>query len=138
MLITAAHQQITREWWDLHRIRYDLFISPLVLEEAARGDHEAAGKRMGFLSSIPSLEPTSEALDLAEALIQDGALPPKAQDDAAHVAIAAVNNIDFLLTWNCRHIDNAEIKPLIRSICAIKGYRCPEICTPEELKGGEE
>jgi hypothetical protein len=69
-------------------------------------------------------------------LISDGALPSNARDDATHVAIAAVHHMDYLVTWNCRHIDNAEAKPLIRSVCAVHGYVCPEICTPEELMGG--
>ena len=78
----------------------------------------------------------SEAVtDLAVALLAEGALPRKATDDAVHVAVSAYHNVDYLLTWNCRHIDNAEMKPLMRSICAVQGYMCPEICTPLELMG---
>ena len=82
------------------------------------------------------LEVVEEAYDLAAALISQGALPPAAEDDATHIALAAVHGIDYLLTWNCRHIDNAETKPVVRAICATRGYACPEICTPEELMGG--
>lgn len=135
-LLTTAHQQITREWWDKHRLRFELFISLLVEEEAKRGDKEAASRRVGVIADLPRLEIVEEAYALAKDLIAAGALAPSAQDDAAHIALAAVHNMDYLLTWNCRHIDNAENKPLVRSVCAAHGYTCPEICTPEELMGG--
>ena len=135
-LVAAAHQQITREWWDRHRARFDQYISPLVLDEAGRGDPDAAARRLSALHGFDVLEATRSAADLVDVLISDGALPSVARDDAAHVAIATVHSIEYLVTWNCRHIDNAEAKPLIRSVCAVHGYTCPEICTPEELMGG--
>ena len=135
-LLAAAHQQVTREWRDYHRHRFELFISPMVLDEASRGDPEAASRRLAALDGFSVLEATSSAADLVDVLIADGALPSVARDDATHVAIAAVHSVDYLVTWNCRHIDNAETKPLIRSVCAVHGYPCPEICTPEELMGG--
>jgi hypothetical protein len=136
VLLAAAHQQVTREWWDHHRHRFDLHISQLVLDEAARGDPDAAALRLAALEGFAVLEATQSAAELVDMLISDRALPSAARDDAAHVAIAAVHNMDYLVTWNCRHIDNAEAKPLIRSVCAVHGYVCPEICTPEELMGG--
>ncbi len=81
------------------------------------------------------LEIVEEAYDLAAALILQGALPPPAENDATHIALAAVHGIDYLLTWNCRHLDNAETKPIVRSVCVTRGYTCAEICTPEELMG---
>jgi hypothetical protein len=136
VLLAAAHQQVTHEWWNHHRYRFDLYISQLVLDEAARGDPDAAALRLAALEGFAVLEATQSAAELVDMLIADGALPGAARDDAAHVAIAAVHNMDYLVTWNCRHIDNAEAKPLIRSVCAVHGYVCPEICTPEELMGG--
>ena len=135
-LLAAAHQQITREWWDHRRHRFEQYISPMVLDEAGRGDPEAAARRLAALDDFPVLEPTQSAAELVDVLISDGALPSVARDDATHVAIATVHRMDYLVTWNCRHIDNAEAKPLIRSVCAVHGYTCPEICTPEELMGG--
>jgi predicted nucleic acid-binding protein len=137
-LLVAAHQQTTREWWDNHRSRFEVFISPLVEEESRRGDKDAASRRIAEIGDLPSLQIVEQAYDLSRALIEEGALPSAAQDDAAHIALAAVHNMDYLLTWNCRHIDNAERKPLLRSVCAAHGYTCPEICTPEELMGGGE
>ncbi len=135
-LVVAAHQQITREWWDGYRGAYGLFVSPLVAEEARRGDADAAAKRVSVIADLPSLQIVPAAYELAARLIEAGALPASAQDDAAHIALAAVHGMDYLLTWNCRHLDNAETKPLVRSVCAVHGYCCPEICTPEELMGG--
>lgn len=137
-LLAAAHQQITREWWDNHRTRFDIFVSPLVVEESKRGDQDAASRRVVAIEGLQVLEVVEEAYELASALIREGALPPSAQDDAAHIALAAVHGMDYLLTWNCRHIGNAETKPVIRSVCARNGYTCPEICTPEELMGGDD
>lgn len=137
-LMAAARQQITRDWWDTHRMRFDLFVSPLVDQEAKRGDPDAARRRVEALGNLPALEVVDEAYDLAAALIAEGALPPSAEDDAAHIALAAVHGMDYLLTWNCRHIDNAETKPIVRSVCIAHGYSCPEICTPEELMGDQD
>ena len=135
-LLAAAHQQVTRDWWDHHRLRFEQYISPMVIDEASRGDPEAAARRLAALDDFSVLEATQSAAELVDILISDGALPSVARDDATHVAIATVHRMDYLVTWNCRHIDNAEVKPLIRSVCAVHGYVCPEICTPEELMGG--
>ncbi len=137
-LLVSARQQITHEWWDTHRARFDLFVSPLVEQEARRGDSDAALRRGNALGDLPTLEIVEEAYELAAALIAESALPTAAKDDATHIALAAVHRMDYLLTWNCRHIDNAETKPVIRSVCAKLGYACPEICTPEELMGDQD
>jgi predicted nucleic acid-binding protein len=135
-LLASARQQITERWWHDHRHRFELFTSPVVETEAGKGDAEAAKRRLSAMAGIPQLGVNAEAERLAERFIQDGAVPKMATEDALHVALAAVHRIDYLLTWNCRHIDNAEKKPVIRATCAILGYPCPEICTPEELMGG--
>ena len=90
---------------------------------------------MEVLERIPLLSLTDEVTQLAAVLVTGGAMPPNAADDAVHIAVAAVHRMDYLLTWNCRHIDNAEMKPLIRSLCIANGHACPEICTLQELSG---
>ena len=135
-LLASARQQITERWWHDHRQRFDLFVSSVVETEAAKGDSEAAERRLSVIRGIPQLAVSVDVERLAMQLIQEGAVPVAAAEDALHVALAAVHRMDYLLTWNCRHIDNAEKKPAIRSVCAILGYPCPEICTPEELMGG--
>ena len=135
-LLVTAHQQLTRTWWDSNRNRFQTFVSPVVLSEASRGNPDAAERRLSYIKDISVLEIVPKAIELTSILLREGALPATAQNDAAHIAIAAVHDIDYLLTWNCRHIDNAEMKPIIRSVILKRKYNCPEICTPEELMGG--
>jgi hypothetical protein len=135
-LLVKAWRKATIDWWDAQRHRFGLFISDTVLDEAGRGDKIAAAQRLDALSGIPVLAITEDVLTLSRALVKDGALPRKAIDDSLHIAIPAVHCVDYLLTWNCRHIDNAEMKPVIRNVCTANGFTCPEICTPQELMGG--
>lgn len=134
-LIAAAWQKETIDWWETQKDRFDLYISEVVIEEASRGDASAASRRLAALEGIEVLELNEAAVKLSKTLIQKGGIPKKALDDALHVAIASVQGIDFLLTWNYRHIDNAEMKPKIRRIIEKHGYLCPEIATPIELMG---
>jgi len=97
------------------------------------GDAEAAARRMSLLRDIPELAISEPVTDLAAALVSAAAIPPKGQADALHIATAAIHGIDYLLTWNCRHIDNPAQKPAIRAICLREGFVCPEICTPFEI-----
>ena len=132
-VVIAGHQQVTHEWWDTRRADYELCVSQLVLDEAGAGDAQAAQERLVVLESMQVLETTPEALELAKALLQAGALPAKATNDALHIAVAARKQVPYLLTWNCRHLANATVRPMIESVCAAKGYKAPIICTPEEL-----
>ena len=137
-LLAAAWQTATAEWWDTHRSRFDLCTSALTVEEAGRGNQEAAARRLEALGGISMLPITEAVADLSDAIISGRALPPSAQNDAIHIAVSAVHGIDYLLTWNFRHLANAETRPLIREVCEQKGYNSPEICTPSELMGGSE
>jgi len=132
-VVIVGHQQVTREWWDTRRGSYELCVSQLVLGESAAGDPEAAQERLAVLQAMTFLETTTAALALAKELIRAGALPAKAADDALHIAIAATQGVPYLLTWNCRHLANATMRPLIESVCASNGFKAPIICTPEEL-----
>jgi hypothetical protein len=132
-LFTAGCQQITRDWWDDRRDRFDLFTSEIVLLEARSGDSDAVARRLEVLQGIAELVLTDRAEELARALVAQKAIPAKAQADALHVAVAAVHRMDYLLTWNCRHINNPEIKPAVRRVCESVGIACPEICTPLEI-----
>ncbi|MGD9632842.1 MAG: type II toxin-antitoxin system VapC family toxin [Pirellulales bacterium] len=132
-IVMAARQQITREWWDGHRAGYDLYVSQLVLDEASAGDAEAVARRLAALDNIPLIHAQPGTDSLVETLIQELALPDRAAADAAHIALAVLNGIDFLLTWNCTHIANARNRPIIEQACRQFGFRPPTICTPEEL-----
>ena len=131
-LIQAAHQLATRNWW-VGRHRFELFISRAVVTEAGRGNPEAADRRLEALRGIPNLEFGRDVAALAKRLMQRGALPPKARLDAVHVAVAAVNGMDYLLTWNLRHLANAAFRGKIEGVCRDAGTVPPIICTPEEL-----
>lgn len=136
-VLAAAWQDTTNRWWDNQRGRFEVFTSQLVVEEVSQGDAGAAQRRLQVLKDLPHLSMSDPVTQLAGDLVKEGALPETAMNDALHVAIAAYHGVDYLLTWNCRHIDNAEMRPLIRSVCTIKGYTCPEICTPLELMGDD-
>ncbi len=103
-LVTAAHQQLTIDWWEDRSTDFDLYISQLVVREASAGDEDAAKRRLNVVEQIPLLELNEEVLTLAHSLVEDGPLPQKASEDALHIAVATVHGMDFLLTWNCKHI----------------------------------
>ena len=134
-LITAGHQQITRDWWEKRRDAFRLYISQLVVDEARAGDPDAARERSRVVQDVPLLDITPEVEELTSRILVSGAIPRKAATDAAHIALAAVHGMDFLLTWNCVHIANAVIAKAVAKICRQQGWDCPVICTPEELLG---
>jgi predicted nucleic acid-binding protein len=134
-VIVAGHQATTREWWESKRAHYELYISELVIVEAGRGHAEAAAKRMALLEGISLLRMSDAVMMLSQRLIDRRAIPEVASADAIHVATAAVNGVHYLLTWNCKHIANAERFDAICTVCLNAGYRPPIICTPDELSG---
>lgn len=132
-LIAAGNQQVTHDWWRLHRTEYDLFVSEAVVAECGEGDPEAAQERLDVLGDIPILDANEDAEALAGALVRGLALPRNARVDALHIGIATVNGMDFLLTWNCTHIANAAMQHRIEAICRSAGFEPPTICTPPQL-----
>lgn len=135
-LLVAAHQQATQEWWENRRSEFECRVSQVVIDEASVGDPTEVQKRLAIIAGLAALEITQEAEALTQAIMAAGILPPHAVRDAAHVAVAAVNTIDYLLTWNCKHLANVQITPRIALVCEKLGHRMPMICTPEELMGG--
>jgi predicted nucleic acid-binding protein len=132
-VVTAAHQQLTLDWWRTARPGFRVFISELVVQEVSMGGPEPARLRLAALEGIPLLELSENARVLAKDLITRLSIPPRATMDALHVALAADNGVDFLLTWNCRHIANAKSRHLIERCLRSHGYDPPVLCTPEEL-----
>jgi predicted nucleic acid-binding protein len=135
-VISLGHQQLTREWWENAAAEFDLYASRLVVAEAQLGNAEAAAARLALLEPITLLAETADSRTLARQLLAAGGLPVKAASDALHIAIAAVHGMDFLVTWNCRHIANARMIRFVTQTCEGAGYRVPVICTPEELGEG--
>lgn len=113
-LVVAAHQQVTRDWWD-RRSAFDLYVSQFVLDEAGAGDAGAAERRLAALADLRVLDLTPEVRVVAGEILRLGGMPAKAYVDAVHVAVAAAHGIDYLLTWNCTHIAN----PMTQSLTSI-------------------
>ncbi len=132
-VVVAAHQELTRQWWETRFGEFELLISELVREEAAQGDQKAAAKRLSFIEKLSVLEINDPAIVLAEELVQNGPIPQKYGADALHIAISSTNGIDYLLTWNCKHLANAALRHKVEMCVEEAGYTCPVICTPEEL-----
>lgn len=134
-IIGAAHQQISLAWWE-RREEYELFVSQSVWQECAAGDPVAAKKRLAALEGIAVLAITQDMIRLAESLILQTIIPAKAIEDALHIAVSTMHHVDFLVTWNCRHIANPVIQEKIAVHLEHHSLFLPIICTPEELLGG--
>jgi len=134
-VVIAGRQAISHDWWENHRQRFALRVSALVEEEISRGDSLAAQRRLALIEDIPSLSISDEATELAELLLTQGAVSEGSEEDALHIGIAAAQGADFLLTWNFKHINNAEMKSAITKVVESCGLVCPQICSPEELGG---
>lgn len=132
-VVIAGHRQTIHEWWQTCRGRFDLVASQLVVQEAGAGDPQAAQERLNVLATLTLLEVTEEAMALAQELLTTRSVPEKAAEDALHIAIAVTNGVEYLLTWNCKHLANATIRAKIEEVCRSAGYEPVIICTPEEL-----
>ncbi|NET69824.1 MAG: type II toxin-antitoxin system VapC family toxin [Sphaerospermopsis sp. SIO1G2] len=134
-LILAANMEITRDWWELRRHTFILYTSEVVLQEVAQGDSEIAAQRLEIISDFPLLALNKSVQNLAAQFLSRSNLPPKAEMDAIHIAAATVHGMDYLLTWNCKHIANAQIQGKLAEISLDSGYVLPVLCTPNELMG---
>lgn len=132
-LIVAAHQQVTVEWWENSLPLLEPFVSPIVIDEASRGDEVAAKLRLEKIASFQVLEITDEIQKLAELYFKRIPIPDKARGDAFHLAAATYHGMDFLVSWNFAHIISARVKLVIQDINTARGISTPVICTPEEL-----
>ncbi|HVR40633.1 MAG TPA: type II toxin-antitoxin system VapC family toxin [Thermoanaerobaculia bacterium] len=132
-LLVASNQELTQEWWENRRASFELCVSAVVLAEAARGDQTLAAARTAVARELTLVEISESAMELANALLQRAGLPENAYEDALHIAAAATTGMDYLLTWNCKHIANAFIIPRVNRVIRSFGFEPPLICTPQEL-----
>ena len=132
-LLQAARQELTREWWDGQRHGFELFTSQLVLDEAAVGESAKAAERLQLLDGIALLDLNEEVGALATKLVETGIVPAVAGRDAFHLAAAGVHGMNFLLTWNSKHIANPFIAERLLSCFSGMGVHLPVICTPEQF-----
>ncbi len=132
-IVFAANQLLTLQWWNDHRQEFELFVSQAVVDECSAGDPAAAAERLVFVNGIPVLIVNSATKLLAQQLLRHVGLPAKAAVDAIHIAISAQNRVDYLLTWNCKHIANPSFRRKIDEVLTDGGLVPPVICTPQEL-----
>lgn len=132
-LLVASNQALTLEWWESRRASFELCVSAVVLAEAGRGDPTFASSRLAVARTLTLVETSESAMTLADALLQRAGLPQNAYEDALHIAIAATTGMDYLLTWNCKHIANGVIIPRVNQVIRSIGFEPPLIYTPQEL-----
>ena len=132
-LILAANTKITQDWWDIYHTVFTIYASELVEDEATKGDKAIANRRLALLKPLMYLDITQDAIELSQAFLQQSNLPQKAANDSLHIALATVYGLDYLLTWNCKHMANAQIQKKLLQISLQLGYELPVICTPYEL-----
>ncbi len=133
-VVKLARQELTRQWWHDMRMRYHLHVSSFVIAEISRGDPEAARQRLDSVAGLSEITMSDAADALYEGLLSAKAVPAEAEADAMHIALAVVNRMDYLLTWNCAHINNAAHKKKIAKVAERFGYtEGSTLTTPEEL-----
>jgi hypothetical protein len=134
-LVVAANIETTREWWDTRRNDFQLYSSQAVIKETSQGDAAISSQRLEIVRNLALLDLNQSVLDLAEQFLARSNLPAKADVDAVHIAVATVHSMDYLLTWNCKHIANAQIQRKLAEVSIDFGYELPILCTPYELLG---
>jgi hypothetical protein len=131
--ILDARQRATRHFWEDYSDNFELIVSDIVITEIRQGNKMAAQRRIDALSGLTVLGLTPEAVGLALELINAGAVPRESQTDAQHIAVAVVNGIEYLTSWNYKHIVNETKRQHIDQVCRNAGYQPIILCTPAEL-----
>jgi predicted nucleic acid-binding protein len=137
-LIIAAHQQITHDWWRNARDRFSLYISEAVWDEIQAGDSEAANRRSQIIEGLPILAFSQDVMALVQAYDQRLGLVGRARADVVHLAFAVAYRMDYVVTWNCRHLANGETIRRLRDANEELHRATPIIVTPEEILEGQE
>jgi predicted nucleic acid-binding protein len=132
-VIVVGHQETTRELWPDLTAKYETYISAIVYEEAGKGNPDQAKMRLAAIEPFPMLGIDEDARILAEKIIAGRGIPAEYPEDALHIAVAAVNGMDVVVTWNFAHLNNPFTRRAVRRIVEAEGYLCPEICSPQEL-----
>ena len=133
IIATAAHQMATRHWWENRRDAYRLFVSPVVDGEISRGKESLSRQRQELLVGLPRLPVMEEVTQLAEEIFAHLKLPDSVRLDAFHLATSSYYRLDYLLTWNLKHIAGGRVRLALADLQETTGIHIPVICTPEEL-----
>ena len=129
-IVVAARKEITRQWWEQSKPAYDCVLSQIVLDEIEAGDPTHAANRMNHASTLGVLALNQACLDLAQLYLDRGYVPKNEIRDALHIAVAVISKVDYLLTWNCKHIANAHALRQLRKFSENLGHEFPHVCTP--------
>lgn len=132
-LIVAGHQQITADWWFSIRDQVECFVSAFVIQEISRGDQKLAQLRLAAVADFPVLKLNQEIYRLAQHYFAALNIPEKSKIDAFHLAVAAWYGMDYVLSWNCKHIASGRVQKILQALNAKAGRHTPIMCTPEEL-----
>jgi predicted nucleic acid-binding protein len=135
-VIQQAHQKLSKEWWRQFHARHQLYISVYVLDEIEKGNKEAAAKRLKAIEGLPILDTSDSVERLAKVILKELSIPEKSRLDGYHLAIAALNSQDYIVSWNFKHMANSRVRSVFKMICSEEGIICPEISSPEEMIGG--
>lgn len=128
-----ARRNWTREWWDAERTSYDCVSSIAVLEELSEGRHPRQAEAIALLNELPLLTVNETIIDIVDAYIDNHIMPRDPRGDALHLAVASYHRCQFLLTWNCAHLANANKFEHIRHMNNVLGLFVPTLTTPMEL-----
>ena len=134
-IVQQAHQKLSKEWWKAYHPKHLLYLSVYVINEIERGNREAAAKRLKAIEGLPVLDTSEPVERLAKVILKELSIPEKSKLDGYHLAIAALNSQDYIVSWNFRHMANATVRRIFKTICSDEGIVCPEISTPEEMLG---
>ena len=137
-LVIAAHQQITHEWWRTAPERFDLYVSEAVLDEIQAGDPDAVARRLEMVERLPVLAFSDDVASLVQAYDQRLGFVGRARTDLLHIAFSVAYEIDYLVTWNCRHLAKGETIRRLADANVELGRFTPVIVTPEELLESSE
>ena len=133
--IASVRQEITRAWWEQDATKYSVYISDVVIREAGKGDRKASDKRLTFLQAFPLLDTLPEIESVIVRYIKEKVVPFGSAEDAAHLAFASVHQIQYLCTWNFKHLANVMALRRLREVNDKLGLFTPQVCTPEQLMG---
>jgi predicted nucleic acid-binding protein len=134
----AADIARTREWWDGEREGYECFISAIVMEELSVGAYPTQAECLALVAGLPLLEVNQEVLDVADIYRVRGLMPQNPAADALHLALASCYRMDYLLTWNCRHLANVNKARRLEEINERIGLSTPRLITPHQIYPWEE
>lgn len=132
-IIVLGHKELTKEWWLKNKNKYELFVSEIVIDEISQGNPDLIKERLEIIKEIKALKLTNEIENIASKYMEFFNFPDKLVRDIYHVSYCVFYNIDFLLTWNCKHIANAHFKIQLEKLNNKLKLYTPMICTPEEL-----